>query len=92
MIRFVMLLLTAMIGSFGFFFGLILLAVHLNSLRSFGVPYMSPVVPFQKRDWADLLVRAPWWAMQRRPQQVAAAKKRFPSPQKWNRPDGGRAD
>ena len=92
MIRFVMLLLTAMIGSFGFFFGLILLAIHLNSLRSFGVPYMSPIVPFHKRDWADLLVRAPWWAMQRRPQEVAAAKKRFPSPQKWNRPDGGRSE
>jgi len=89
MIRFVMLLLAAFIGSFGFFFGLILITVHLNGLRSFGVPYMSPIVPFQKKDWADLFVRAPWWAMRRRPQEVAAAKKRFPARQKWGRPDGG---
>ena len=90
MIRFAMLLLTAFIGSFGFFFGLILIAIHLNTLRSFGVPYMSPFVPLQWRSWRDMVVRAPWWAMRQRPSQVASSVDRFDRPQKWSRPGGGK--
>lgn len=90
MIRFAMLLLTAFIGSFGFFFGLILIAIHLNTLRSFGVPYMSPIVPMKRRSWRDVLIRAPWWAMKQRPPQVASDVTRFEKPQKWGRPGGGK--
>ncbi|HZG58815.1 spore germination protein [Paenibacillus sp.] len=89
MLRFAMLFLTAFIGSFGFFFGLIFIIVHLNTLRSFGVPYMSPIAPFHRKSWRDLLVRVPWWAMQYRPAEVTADRKRFARPQKWNRSDGG---
>jgi len=89
MIRFAMLLLTAVLGAFGFFFGLIMLAIHLNKLRSFGVPYLSPIEPFRKRSWKDIFIRVPWWAMRQRPADVAQDATRFGAPQKWSRPKGG---
>lgn len=92
MIRFALLLLAAFIGAFGFFFGLILLVIHLNSIRSFGVPYLSPIMPLHKKSWRDLFVRFPWWAMEQNPQEVAADDTKMDQRQKWNRqPEGGEA-
>jgi spore germination protein KA len=77
LIRFALLFLSAGLGAFGFFFGIIFLIIHLTRLRSFGVPYLSPLVPFHLRDWKDILVRFPWWAMTTRPEEVAANSARF---------------
>lgn len=51
---------------------------HLTSLRSFGVPYLSPVAPGHARQWKDLLVRAPWWAQHRRSSELSADSQRQP--------------
>ena len=92
MIRFAMLLLAAFIGAFGFFFGLIMLVIHLNSIRSFGVPYLSPMMPFHRRSWRDLFIRVPWWSMRQNPQEVAQDKTKINAPQKWSSsPKGGDA-
>ncbi len=56
-------------GFFGFMGILIVLMfglAHLVSLRSFGVPYFSPVSPSRKEGWKDVFIRAPWWAMETR--------------------------
>jgi spore germination protein KA len=71
LIRFFVLLLSATLGAFGFFFAIILVFIHLNTLRSFGIPYLSSFTPFHKSDWKDLFVRAPWPKMKRRPEEVA---------------------
>jgi spore germination protein KA len=92
MIRFAMLLLAAFIGAFGFFFGLIMLVIHLNSIRSFGVPYLSPIMPYHKKSWRDLFIRFPWWAMEQNPQEVAKDSTKMEHRQKWNsKPEGGDA-
>jgi len=92
MIRFAMLLLAAFIGAFGFFFGLIMLVIHLNSIRSFGVPYLSPMMPLHKKSWRDLFIRVPWWSMRQNPDEIAQDKTKMNAPQKWNRsPEGGDA-
>lgn len=70
MIRFILLLLSAVLGAFGLIFGLLFLLVHLNSIRSFSVPYMSPLVPFHKEDWKDLFIRVPWRYMKQRPDEI----------------------
>jgi spore germination protein KA len=93
LIRFVLLFLSAVFGAFGFFCGIIFLIIHINKLRSFGVPYMSPIVPFHLRDWKDILVRFPWWAMTTRPHETAApsARVRMRGKNKWNGdPEGSR--
>ncbi|MFD0695013.1 spore germination protein [Paenibacillus sp. GCM10027628] len=71
LIRFMLLLFSSILGAFGFFFGVILIFTHLNSLRSFGVPYLAPIIPFHKSGWKDLFVRLPWTKMKTRPAEVS---------------------
>lgn len=49
---------------------LIFVIIHMASIRSFGVPYLSPIAPFAKEDWKDVLIRVPWWAMKNRPRML----------------------
>lgn len=63
-------LLAGFLGFFGLFMGFILVLAHLVSLRSFGVPYLSPVAPLTLKDLKDIFVRAPWWAMSSRPRVI----------------------
>lgn len=67
MMRFPMMLLAGTLGLLGIMLGLITIIVHLCSLRSFGVPYLSPMGPMKARDMKDVLLRAPWWALNTRP-------------------------
>lgn len=69
-LRFPLMLLAATLGLFGLMTGLLLLLIHLLSLRSFGAPYMSPLAPTQPSELKDVLVRAPWWEMDTRPQEL----------------------
>jgi hypothetical protein len=66
-IRFIGIVLLILGGCFGFMgiiVGLMFGLAHLVSLRSFGVPYLSPVSPARKERWKDVFLRAPWWAME----------------------------
>lgn len=70
MLRFPLMILAGMFGLYGVMVGLILIANHLNSLESFGVPYLSPIVPGDKYGMRDTVVRMPVWSMKRRPKQL----------------------
>ncbi|RSK29137.1 spore germination protein [Bacillus sp. HMF5848] len=67
MLRFVFMLLATSFGLFGIIMGLIFLVLHLNSLRSFGIPYLAPFAPFNMNDHKDTLFRLPLWVMKYRP-------------------------
>jgi len=70
-IRFPFMLLAGFLGFFGLSIGLYILAIHLLTLRSFGVPYLSPISPLRIRDLLqDTFVRAPRWAMRVRPNLI----------------------
>ncbi|MCX7746334.1 MAG: spore germination protein [Clostridia bacterium] len=66
-----MLILSNEMGIFGISTGLILILVHLLSLKSFGVPYLT----FYKSDLKDILVRAPLWQMTNRPEGIPVKDK-----------------
>lgn len=68
-IRFGIMIMAGMLGFFGIFISVLFVLVHLVSLRSFGVPYMSPIAPGAKNSglWRDVFVRVPWWAIVLRP-------------------------
>ncbi|OLN34062.1 Spore germination protein GerKA [Desulfosporosinus metallidurans] len=69
LIRFPLMILAGILGFFGVSVGLYVITIHLLSLRSFGVPYLSPIAPLRIRALLqDTFVRAPWWALKRRPQ------------------------
>lgn len=70
-IRFGLTLLAGILGAFGITIGLLAILIHLTSLRSFGVPILSPITPMDLRGLAqDVLLRAPWWAMFNRPKAI----------------------
>lgn len=92
LLRFPMLILAGMLGLYGIISGLFLLMIHLLGLRSFGVPYMSPVVPKLPQGLKDVFIRAPRWSMTRRSVFVSGANKtRIPKGQQPS-PKRGKAD
>lgn len=75
LLRFPMLILAGMLGLYGIISGLFFLMIHLLGLRSFGVPYLSPVVPKLPQSLKDVFVRAPRWSMTRRSAFSSGANK-----------------
>ena len=47
--------------------GFSIMAIHLASLRSFGIPYLAPIAPIVSSD-RDVFVRLPWWKLDTRPE------------------------
>lgn len=70
MLRFPMMFLAASFGLFGIIIGVIAIVLHLCSLRSFGIPFMSPLAPFNLVDQKDSFLRVPHWAMFTRPRLI----------------------
>lgn len=69
-LRFAMMALAASFGLYGITLGLLTLLLHLNSLRSFGVPYMAPISPFIADDQKDAIFRFPMWGLFSRPRLI----------------------
>jgi spore germination protein KA len=67
LIRFALMIAAGMLGFFGIFAGLLVIAIHLTGLTSFGVPYMGPLAPLVPSGLIDTFVRAPFRAMKKRP-------------------------
>lgn len=69
-LKFLLIVLSAWLGFFGFLIGLFLVLVHMASLKSFDVPYLSPYVGPQLngyQDEKDSLVRFPLRMLWKRP-------------------------
>ncbi|MFE5324650.1 spore germination protein [Paenibacillus sp. NPDC056579] len=66
-LRFPLIILAGTLGLLGVMWGVLLIVIHLCTLRSFGVPYMSPIAPGMRKEWKDVIIRAPIWALNQRP-------------------------
>ncbi|MEW5898098.1 MAG: spore germination protein [Bacillota bacterium] len=88
-IRFPLLFMAGFMGLYGVLISVFTLVVHLASLRSFGVPFLSPAAPLVFSDQKDFLVRAPWWAMFRRPRLIAGVNPQREGPGQKPRPPAG---
>jgi len=69
-LRFPLMILAAMFGLFGVMFGIIIIILHLCSIRSFGVPYLSPFAPFIIQDQKDAFLLLPRRFLLTRPRLV----------------------
>lgn len=69
--RLIMLMLSGFLGLYGMTIGAFMIIIHLVSLRSFGVPYMSPLAPISFAGLKDYLLRVPIWMIKRRPEVIA---------------------
>lgn len=66
LLRFVFIGLAAAFGLYGVALGIYLGGVHLASLRSFGVPFLSPIGPWRPGS-PDVILRGPQWKQEKRP-------------------------
>ena len=62
-LRFGMVLLASMFGLYGIMIGVFLLGIHLASLTSLGVPYLTPIAPFHRKEFLKVLFRVPWFLL-----------------------------
>lgn len=70
LLRFFMIFLAGSLGFYGILLGFFFVLVHLVQLRSFGVPYLAPIAPFNFNNLKDIFIRVPWWKMNERPEQT----------------------
>lgn len=75
-LRFVGMLFAAILGIYGTVLFFLLICSHLTKLKSFGVPYVTPISPFRINDWKDLFLRAPLPLMKQRPDMMKTQQKK----------------
>lgn len=69
-LRIIFLILGGSLGIFGVGIGMLVLLVHVVSLRSFGTPYFAPLAPMSAEDLKDTFVRVHLWSMFTRPRTI----------------------
>lgn len=67
MLRFINMIAASIFGLYGIVLSLIMMTIHMSRLRSFGVPYLTPLSPSFPRDWRDVVIRAPLLMLAKRP-------------------------
>lgn len=67
LLRFPLMFMAATFGLYGIMLFLLIIVLHMSSLKSFGVPYIAPLSPAHLSDLKDVLFRAPLEWMQKRP-------------------------
>ncbi|MDQ6418139.1 spore germination protein [Paenibacillus sp. LHD-117] len=74
-LRFIIMLAASVLGLFGVILAFLVICIHLVNLKSFGVPYLTPISPMFPSDWKDLILRAPVTFLRKRPQMMQTEDK-----------------
>lgn len=67
MLRFPIMFMAGTLGLLGIMLSLLTIIIHMCTIRSFGVPYLSPMAPMKGKEMKDVLARFPWWSLKTRP-------------------------
>ena len=70
-VRVIFLILSSVLGLYGYIFGVIGLFIHLMSMKSYGIPYTTNIYPTELKDFQDMAIRSPWWLMNYRTKLIA---------------------
>jgi spore germination protein KA len=68
MLRFPIMILSGILGLLGVMIGITAIVAHLCTLQSFGVSYLNSTASLKIQNLKDVLIRAPWWGMDTRPE------------------------
>ncbi|EKO1913488.1 spore germination protein [Clostridium botulinum] len=74
-IRFLLIIASSFLGLYGVILGLVVLLVHLVRLKSFGIPYLSPIVNPSISDFKDMYIIAPIRFFKKRPDYMKTRDK-----------------
>jgi hypothetical protein len=67
LLRFPFIILSSLLGGLGIMIGFAVLLCHLFKLKSFETPYMVPLYPFRRNNFADSIIRSPFNILNKRP-------------------------
>lgn len=86
-LRFIFVILAGFLGFFGIAFGVFLLVLHLVTINSFGIPFMTPIAPYKPKN-KDRVIRPrdydqPYRPIYLRPLDWIRQEK---FPRRWDRP------
>ncbi len=79
LLKFVMIILGALLGLYGILLGILVIEIHLASLTSFGIPYMMPLVSGtvdEGVEYQDFVMRKPIFTMRNRPIYTREGRRR----------------
>jgi spore germination protein len=76
LIRFTLMIAAAIYGLYGIVLVGMAVLMYMANIKSFNVPYLSPLTPFNRGDMKDLIYRAPWKLMKNRPLHYGPNDKR----------------
>jgi spore germination protein KA len=98
LLRFPMIFLAGTLGLYGVVLGFLGILLHITALRSFGVNYFTPITPLTFQGLKEILVSAPIWSRNMRPEHSETANKvriprgQKPGPGQDNGPNGGKSE
>ncbi|HEY8890947.1 MAG TPA: spore germination protein [Clostridium sp.] len=75
LVRFLILIASAIAGLYGIMIGLIILLIHLVRMKSFGIPYLAPAVSTNMKDLKDMYIREPISELKERPKYMKTGDK-----------------
>lgn len=67
LLRIVILMVSTVLGMFGFILSVVALALYLSTLETFGVSYLAPLSPPKYKDFVQAVLARPFALMKRRP-------------------------
>ncbi|HIW33208.1 MAG TPA: spore germination protein [Candidatus Paenibacillus intestinavium] len=74
-LRFGAMMFASILGLYGTIIFFLLLCTHMIHLRSFGLPYLSPISPMQAADNKDVLLRSPLTFLRDKPKSLKTKKR-----------------
>ncbi|MBO8137608.1 MAG: spore germination protein [Desulfotomaculum sp.] len=67
LLRFPIMVLSALLGMLGIVLGMMAIIAHIISLESLKTPYGAPFAPLKVSDFRDTIIRFPLWSIDKRP-------------------------
>lgn len=69
-LKLIFVMLSSILGLYGYVIGMGILLLHLLKLKSFGIPYMTNLTTFNMQSLKDTGIRTPRWYMRFRPRYI----------------------
>jgi spore germination protein KA len=83
---FPLMIFAALFGVLGIVIGLMLLLIHMSTLKSLGQYYLYPVAPLDFKSLKDTFIRVPIWLMKERPKDLKPQYKwKTTDPRGWEK-------